>query len=224
MPRLDELIKKDIIDQMVRDDRVDASGINIDVLGGTVELKGQVPSYFMKKSGFQDTVGIPGVKDVRNRLQVVYPSSAFVPSDEQIENSIKIKLEASPDLDLRDMEVSVLVGSVTLKGTIDAYWKELYAEEIITNEPGIVMIDNHIAVVPSDDIIDKVIAESIIDSLEKRAEVDAEQVNVRVEDGEVSLTGIVPTWPAARQAAFESAVFIGGVIHVNNRVVVASEA
>ena len=38
MARMDELIKQDIIDQLVRDDRVDASKVSVEVSNGTVTV------------------------------------------------------------------------------------------------------------------------------------------------------------------------------------------
>jgi len=54
MAKTDELIKKDVIEQLVRDDRIDASNIHIEVSNGTVTLRGEVPTYFSKTSAFED--------------------------------------------------------------------------------------------------------------------------------------------------------------------------
>ena len=217
MARMDELIKKDVIDQLVRDDRVDASKVNVEVSNGTVTLRGEVPTYFSSSAAYENAMGILGVTNVRNQLVVTYPSTIPVPTDMEIQDSIRTRLAANPDVDLVDLDVSVSAGKVTLRGTVDAYWKKLHAEDIVAMEPGVVYIENHLAVVPTDDIVDKAVAEDIVDSLESKAAVDANEVNVRVKDGEVMLTGSVPSW-SARMAAEEAALYTAGVRHVSNRV------
>ncbi len=217
MAKTDELIKRDIIDQLIRDDRIDASKINVEVSNGTVTLRGDVPTYFARSCAFDDALSVLGVTSVRNQLLVNYPPNIALPPDSEIADNIRGKLLENPDLNLLDIEVDVSAGHVTLKGTVNAYWKKLHAEDLVSDEPGVILIDNHLAVVPSDDILDKSIAEDIIDSLEAKATVDANDVNVRVKDGEVTLSGTVPSW-IARRAADEAAFYTTGVVNVTNRL------
>jgi osmotically-inducible protein OsmY len=166
MARTDELIKKDIIDQLVRDNRVDASKITIEVNKGDVTLSGEVPTYFARSAAYEDVRNLMGVMDVKNELKVSYPSAISMPPDIEIRTSIGNRLSANPDIDLRDMEVVVDAGHVTLKGTVDAYWKKIHAEELVAAEPGVVLIENLLAVVPTGDFLDRAIADDIVDSLE----------------------------------------------------------
>lgn len=220
MARTDELIKQDIVDQLTLDDSVDASNIGVEVSNGTATLRGEVPTYLAKISAFQDAVKVIGVTDVRNQLAVRYPSTIALPTDEEMKIDIQSKLARNPDIDIADLEIDVDAGVITLKGTVDAYWKKLHAEDIVTPEPGVVLIENHLAVVPSRDIVDKDIANDIVTKLESKAEVDADDVNVRVNNGDVTLTGTVPSW-AARSEAFNSALFTPGVLNVTNRLAVS---
>ena len=219
MARVDELIRKDVIDQLVKDNRIDASKINVEVSNGTVTLRGEVPTYYSLSSAYEDTQGVLGVVNVRNQLVVKYPPSIPLPTDAEIEESIRNRLARNPDFDLLDTEVIVSVGLVTLRGAVDSYWKKIRAEELVAAEPGVEVIENHLAVVPTGDISDKAIAMDIVDSLEAKAAVDADDVNVRVRDGEVTLTGFVPSW-SARRAAEEAVFYNAGVADVNNRLAV----
>ena len=217
MARTDELIKKDVIDQLTWDNRTDASKISVEVSNGTVTLRGKVPTYFSRNAAEGDALGVVGVSQVRNQLIVKYPPIKTIPSDIEIEAGIRQKLAADPDIDLLNLDVSVGAGIVTLKGTVDTYWKKIHAETLTESEPGVAGIENHIAVVPTEDIIDKEIANDIIDPLERRTTVDADDVNVRVRDGSVKLSGTVPTF-AARQAAYESALYTYGVTNIEDRM------
>jgi len=154
---------------------------------------------------------------VSNQLQVNYPSSVLILQDMEIEKSITNRLAANPDIKQLDLEVIVSAGRVTLRGTVDAYWKRQHAEYLASTEPGVISIENLIVVAPTEDILDKSIAEAIIDSLEAKGLVDQDKVNVKVQDGEVTLTGSVPSWKA-RRAAAEMAYYTSGVTNVENRL------
>ena len=112
---------------------------------------------------------------------------------------------------------------VTLRGTVDAMWKKIHAEDIVSLEPGVVLIENHLAVVPERDLVDQEIARDIVTKLESKVAVDADDVNVRVRDGQVNLSGTVPSW-LARNEAHNSALFTRGVVDVTNRLVVSGLA
>jgi len=217
MARTDELIKQDVVDQLTWDDSTDASKIAVEVDNGTVTLKGKVPSYLSKSAAESDALGVLGVTNVNNQLEVRYPSTQTFPSDTEIEENVRDTLAINPDIDLQDLEVSVSTGFVTLKGTVDALWKKVYAENLVETEGGVLGIENHLAVVPSRDILDKDIAADIVDSIERKAIVNANDVTVEVSNGHVRLTGTVPTH-AARRAAYESAMYTYGVVSIEDHL------
>lgn len=221
MTRSDELIKKSIVDQMTRDDRVDASGISTEVNNGIVTLSGEVPTYYARTAAFEVAADTVGVLDVQNELVVNYPDFIAVPPDSEIQEAVNHRLLTHPDIDLKDLEVAVNAGRVTLKGTVNAYWKKIQAQHLAAHEPGVFSIENHIAVVPTDDYTDKVLAEGIVHSLETRAPVDAEDVTVQVHGGEVTLRGRVPNW-SARRAAEEAVIYHAGVTNLINQLTVST--
>ena len=61
MVSLDEQIKLSVIDQLKWDSRVDISDIDVTVSGGTVKLKGSVPSYRMREIAAMDVLDVDGV-------------------------------------------------------------------------------------------------------------------------------------------------------------------
>jgi hypothetical protein len=72
--RIDEQIKKDIVDQLDWDDRVDASSIQVDVSQGAVTHTGMVPNYEARTAAQEDTCAMKGVAAMRNLITVSYPS------------------------------------------------------------------------------------------------------------------------------------------------------
>ncbi len=222
MARMDEDIKKDIIDQLYWDARVDASEVSVEVSNGTVTLRGNVPTFLARSAAFEDAWAVLGVTDVRNQTIVKYPPTIELPVDEDIKTDVERVLSANPNIDVKDILVTVDAGTVTLEGTVEAYWKKVYAEELIGDLPGVIDIRNNLGVVYSQEVTDKVIAEDVISALERNILVEAEDVNVTVSDGIVTLSGNVTTW-AGRRAAEEAALYTLGVKDVQNRIAVTSQ-
>jgi osmotically-inducible protein OsmY len=217
--RTDELIKQSITYELARDTRVDASKIEVTVDDGRVTLTGEAPTLLGKSAATDDALAILGVTEVDNLMVVKYPSSIRVPTDAEVKSNILMKLAGNPDIDVLDLEVTVDAGVVTLRGTVDAYWKRSYVENLVAPEAGVIFIENHVAVTPTDDVLDKAIAEDIVASLEARAIVNADDIEVSVSNGVVELSGSVPDW-AARQAAANAAYHTAGVRSVQNNLLI----
>jgi osmotically-inducible protein OsmY len=67
---MDELIRRTVIDQLRRDDRLDASRLTVEVKERTVTLKGEVSTGSSKKAAHEDAEGIVGVTGVKNQLHI----------------------------------------------------------------------------------------------------------------------------------------------------------
>ena len=206
--------------ELARDTRIDASKIEVTVDNGRVTLSGEVPTLLGKSAATDDALAILGVTEVNNLTKVNYPPSFTLPTDEEIKENVLSRLIGSPDLDLSDLDVTVDAGVVTLKGTVDTYWKKSFLEDLVAFEAGVTFIENHVAVVPTDDLLDKAIAEDIVASLEERAIVDVDDVDVSVSDGVVALDGSVPNW-AVRQTAANAVFYTAGVKTLNNNLVIS---
>lgn len=68
--RPDEDIKRDVDTALFYDDVVSSLGIKVSVNNGVVNLDGEVNSERAKRSASEDAWEVPGVKDVKNELQV----------------------------------------------------------------------------------------------------------------------------------------------------------
>ena len=69
MKRLDENIKKDIVDELYWDNRIDASQVNVTVNDGIVTLSGSVPTYSDLAIAKIAASRINGVFDVIDKLR-----------------------------------------------------------------------------------------------------------------------------------------------------------
>jgi osmotically-inducible protein OsmY len=220
MIRTDQEIKRDLIDELYWDYRVDTSDVKAEVSDGKVTLTGTVPSYSARSAAAAAAWGIDGVGGVTNLLTVRFPPTYVVPTDAEIKTSAERTLAWNPDVYSADIDVTVSGGVVRLEGTADAYWKRWKAEDLVSNLNGVVDVENHLAVVPSENFIDRDIAQDIEAALERNQYINAENVTVKVEDGEVTLTGTVSSY-YARGKACDAAAFTPGVLTVDNHIVVA---
>ncbi|WP_445664836.1 BON domain-containing protein [Fodinibius sp. AD559] len=215
----DEQIKVDITKQLQWDARIDASDISITVDSGSVDLKGSVPSITAKTAAYNDAHLVDGVVSVNNNIKVEFPESKTVPSDSEIrENAIR-SLSFDSDLESYKIDVDVDQGWITLEGTVNAYWEKVAAENDVSDINGVIEVSNNLGVVPTENYIDENIAEDIVNALERNVHVNADDIDVRVEDGVVTLDGTVRTM-IAKNAAFDAALYTPGVVTINNRIIV----
>jgi osmotically-inducible protein OsmY len=219
MIRPDEQIKKAVVDHLYWDSSVDSSEIKVEVAEAKVTLTGIVPSHRMMMAAVEDVWSVVGVREVENLLSVRFLPSFTPPSDAELQRSAKSVLAWNPDVYIDEIDVSVKGGMVTIKGTVDAYWKSWKVENLISNLRGVIDVENHLAVVPTESIVDKEIARHIEAAFNRNVYVFAEDVTVKVEHGKVTLVGKVPTW-YARWKAFDTAALTPGVTHIDNELVI----
>jgi osmotically-inducible protein OsmY len=213
-----EKIKKQVVDQLYWDSRVDASDIEVEVEGGEVALTGDVPSYSARQAATSTVWSIDGVTAVDNRLSVEYPSTIEFPSDAEVRSNIESILLWNTEIDSSEIAISVQDHIVTLEGTVDSYWKKVRAADL-ADVTGVFEVVNKLAVVPTEDYVDEDIAGDVTDALDRNLHVNVDDVTVKVKDGEVTLTGTVSSWTAYRSAE-DSAFYTLGVRDVDNRLTI----
>jgi osmotically-inducible protein OsmY len=214
--RNSEDIKKDVVDQLYWDGRVDASDVQVEVSGERVTLTGTVPSLGAREAADEDTWAIEGANAVDNQLAIKFPGAA-PPSDETLTAKLADTLLWHPDIDSSDITPSANAGWVSLKGSVGSYWQKMLAQELVSSLGGVVGVQNELAVVPTGDVTDQSIADAVVAALERNAYVDPDRINVEVEDGVVTLSGRVPDVMAYR-AAYDAARYTVGVVNVSNNL------
>jgi len=217
MKRLDENIKKDIVDELYWDNRIDASQVNVTVNDGIVTLSGSVPTYSDLAIAKIAASRINGVFDVIDKLTVEYTSPPTLPSDMEIKSRAEDILTWDPVIDDSAITITVSAGLVTIEGTVDALWKKSTIENKLAGIHGILKIENKLAVVPTQRISDENIAKDVVSALDRDILVDAENVTVKVDDSVVKLSGNVPSW-ASKHAAEVDASLTSGVMDVKNEL------
>ena len=149
MPRTDENIKRDVVDQLYWDNRVNAADIKVEVLDNIVTLSGKVNTSNALYSAASDAWMIEGVTNVYNDLDVIYETDMSLPTDTQIKSQAENTLLWNEDIDSTNIDVSVSKGIVTLTGTVDSLWKKWEAEQAVYRNFGVISVENHLTIVPT---------------------------------------------------------------------------
>ncbi len=218
--RTDEDIKKDLIDELYWDDRVDAADVKAEIRDGRVILSGTVPTYASRTAAEEDAFAVAGTRDVVNDLTVKYPIGIELPTDAEIESRVTDALRWDVQVDASNIRVNSDARWITLKGTVPSYWQKVKAEDIALGKYGVRGVTNELAVVPTESYTDERIADNVVNAIERSAYVDAADVDVKVSNSVVTLTGTVPDRRALR-AATSAARYTPGVIDVINNLVIA---
>jgi hyperosmotically inducible protein len=140
-----EKIKTMIIETLDRNDRINKSDIQVDVKNGDIRLSGTVPLYYAKQAAEKDVLNIPGVKSVKNDLEVRY--TIRFSTDENIKSSAEETLAKSPEIDSNNIKVHVSNGFITLRGSVKTYIEKYRAGLLISDMIGVMGLENELTVV-----------------------------------------------------------------------------
>lgn len=219
MPRSNEEIKKDILDNLARDSRVESKKIKFEISGGLVVLTGSVQSYQAREAVEADVWSVSGVTAIDNRLDIIFPPEFKRPSDDAIRESVQRLLAWDPDIFLERIEVFVHEGRVILEGSVDVLWKKYRAEELVRDAGGVMVVVNKLAVIPSGDVSDERIGQDIISLLNRNSALDVNSIAVEVQRGNVRLIGTVSS-RSSFDVAEDIARYTLGVTNIDNQLVI----
>lgn len=142
-------------------------------------------------------------------------------TDDQIQEDVISQLKWEPFLKSSEIGVFVKNGVVTLSGQVDTYSKKLAAEKAVRKISGVKAVaeDIHVAYSPPADKTDTEIAEAVVNVLKWHTAVQQEKIQIKVEDGFVTLTGEVD-WEYQRSGAVFAIADLSGIKGINNFITV----
>lgn len=214
-----EQIKKNIIDQLFWDARVDASAINVEFTDGAVRLSGTVSNHFARNAAEEDVWAINGVSSVQNNLTVRFPDQNKPPSDSEIKNTLISILQWDNNISSSDIIINIENGALTLDGSVPAFWQKMRVEEIAADINGVVSVHDRLVVVPTQHFVDELIGRDIAAAIDRSAILNIETIDVQVSDGQVVLSGCVQNFNALKTAE-NCAQFTDGVTCVVNNLTI----
>jgi osmotically-inducible protein OsmY len=209
----DTQIRQDVLAELERHWRFRPAEIGVEVDAGTVTLTGTVSSYQKLLAAGDVAAAIAGVKGVANEL-VVRVHGLGIPSDADIAAGVHSALRADPDVNEDLIDVIVRDGIVTLKGGVKYWYQRNAAYESARRIAGVVSVRDEITVTPPVRT-DADIKDEILRSLRRRIPLAADNVNLTVNDGIVTLRGNVEFYSDRLQAE-RSAWMTEGVRNVVN--------
>jgi len=142
----DTVITSKINAELLRDPVTKARKIDVDTLEGNVIMTGVVYTVEESKRAEEIAAGVPGVKKVKNDLQVGSRTFGRAIDDTVLGSKIKAKLIAEPGIRSLNIDVDVNKGVVILTGIVESGEHRKRAIEIARNTCGTVSVVNNIQV------------------------------------------------------------------------------
>lgn len=240
----DEEIERALEAEIVLDPVLDESDITASVVNKRAMLLGTVDSLFAKNAAEEQARSVMGVRRVDNYLRVQPPDPV---SDSQVRDRVSESLLMNDITESIEIGVSVDDGVVTLTGDVDSYIEKAEAFDVAASVEGVTEVRNQLDIEAADswvyydpyvypdlapgtfdqtDVLvstetDAEIREDVESELYWSPFVDAQDIDVAVEDGVVTLTGTVEDYSERRDATKNA--FDGGALAVDNDLRVAGQ-
>ena len=213
----DRSLREDIVDELDFEPSIDATDIGVAVDNGVVTLSGHVRSYMEKLKAEELVRHVKGVHGIAQEIEVRYPSDKRTADDEIARRALDIiKWDTAAPAD--KIQVKVESGWVSLSGQVEWYYQKAAAESAVRRLHGVKGVNNDLTIKPRIEVAD--LKSRIETAFKRNAEIDAENINVSVTGGNVTLDGKVRSW-AERYAAENAAWAAPGVSAVDDRLSIA---
>ena len=145
-------------------------------------------------------------------------------NNEDLQKDVQDAIKWEPLLNAAEIGVTAKNGVITLTGIVDSYDKKIQAEDAAKNVAGVKAVVEKIEIQYSSMGIkgDNEIASDILNTFNWNWEFPNDKVNVKVEDGWVTLEGEL-IWNFQKEAAKKSVSKVIGVKGVTNNITIKSE-
>ena len=145
-------------------------------------------------------------------------------TNEELQKDVQDAIKWEPLLNAAEIGVTTKDGIVTLTGVVDNYSKKLQAEEAARNVAGVTAVVEKIKIEfgKTDKKQDSEIATAVLNAFKWNLQVPNDKVKVKVEDGWVTLDGVLE-WNYQREEARDTISDLIGVKGVTNNIKLRSD-
>ena len=185
----DQEIQKGVSDHLSFDDALRLRPVEAEVKDGVAILTGTVESLYEKDRAVALTETIRGVRAVVDQIVIEQQNR----SDDELHSDIVAALQIDPAIDAADISVSAKNGNVTLDGVADSHVVKSLSSQIAKSIRGVKEVTNYLKVKPSESRSDEQIRNEVVRRLKSDVWVTSDLIRVSVNDGLVSLSGVVAT-------------------------------
>jgi osmotically-inducible protein OsmY len=185
----DSELKKDVVDELRWDTRVDETEVGVQVHNGVVTLTGTVASWAKRLAARDAAHRVHGVHDVADDLQVKIVGN-FTTNDTEIAEAARTWLKWHSMLPADRIATTVSNGVVTLSGTVDCASQREDAARAVGHLDGVCAVNNQIEVQAPSVPAEKLRA-AIEGALERHATREARRVQLYIDGGTVTVTADV---------------------------------
>jgi osmotically-inducible protein OsmY len=189
MKRTDAELQQAVLRELTSDTRIGQADLGVQVDGGIVTLNGKVSSWAERNAAQEAAHRVGGVFDVANELHV-QPAGATLRSDADIARAVRDTMEWDVFVPDKQIRSTVSSGRVTLQGQVSFYRQREDVEKAVRDLVGVRAVVNQIEVVPPPVAADD-LRKSIRAALERQVEREAGQIDLKVEEGRVAISGVV---------------------------------
>lgn len=206
----------DISDHIEREIKFDPAvpfdSIDVETIQGVVTLSGYVNNLMAKERAKRIAQTVRGVRSVINQIEV---RPLLLRSAKTLQDSVEKALMYDAATDSYEIKVETdNKGKVTLNGTVDSWAERNLAEKVAKGVSGVVSVKNQIGVKKKSKRPDIEIRPEIEKRLHWDVLVDDGMIDVSVDEGKVSLKGVVGS--AAEKNRTELDAWVSGVKSVDS--------
>jgi osmotically-inducible protein OsmY len=180
-------IRAAVVADLEDSESLDPEQVKVQVDNGIVTLSGTVASLMEKRRAATMAKRIRDVLGVDNKLIVQPPTR----SDAAIRDDVEMRLKTNDSLHRKDIVIAVERATVAMTGRVESLAEKRLAEIAAAGVVGVMDVDNQLTVGLDPDRSDRGIKEEIKGLILNSVYLDDVEIDVKVSDAKVSLSGTV---------------------------------
>jgi len=212
----DYSLREKLVHQISRDAELSRESISVVLVNGGAVFSGPIRSCSLRKRLLSIAATTRGVINVTDEMTVPRGEAA----DAELAKAVTSLLsDAASDLDLKDLDVQVADGVLTLQGTVKNVQARGRAEDIAGTVLGVTRVSNHLRPedAPSGHDDPSLLHAAISYLGDFHAFAYPADITVKVEQGVVTLKGKTGLFMGRQQAGLVASC-VGGAVRVDNRI------